>query len=84
MEFDSRYGDFFLLDTNCRERSMAWVSTILPKSTRLRFIAKMLEAGKCSSIFAIKTKVRTVVGRGEKSLLGDPGSELHLGREKEK
>ena len=29
-------------------------------------------------------KARTVVGRGEKSLRSDPGSELPLGREKEK
>ena len=28
-------------------------------------------------------KARTVVGRGEHSLLSDPGSELGMGREKE-
>ena len=33
---------------------------------------------------ATKMKARTVVGRGKKSLLSDPGSELRLGREKEK
>ena len=33
---------------------------------------------------AINTTARTVVGRGEESLLSDPGSELRLGREKEK
>ena len=36
------------------------------------------------SLLAIKMKVRTVVGRGEKSLLKDTGSELHLGRKKKK
>lgn len=29
-------------------------------------------------------KAHTVVKRGEKSLLGDPGSEFQLGREKKK
>ena len=29
-------------------------------------------------------KARTVVGRGEKSLFSEPGSELRLGKEKEK
>ena len=33
---------------------------------------------------AINTKARTVVETGEKSLLSDPGSELRLGREKDK
>ena len=32
----------------------------------------------------IKMKPRAVVGKGEKSPLSDPGSELRLGREKEK
>ena len=32
---------------------------------------------------AIKTKARTEVGRGEESLLSDPGSELRLSREGE-
>ena len=37
------------------------------------------------SLLAIEAKARTVVGRGgEESLFGDPGSELRLGREKEK
>ena len=31
-----------------------------------------------------KTKAHTIVGRGEESLLSDPGSELRLGRGKEK
>ena len=35
-------------------------------------------------ILAIKMTAHAAVGRGEKSLLGDPGSELRLGREKEK
>ena len=35
-------------------------------------------------IFAIRMKARTVVGKGEKSLLSDTGSELRLGREKGK
>ena len=29
-------------------------------------------------------KARTVVGRGEKGVFSDPGSELRLGREKKK
>ena len=33
---------------------------------------------------AMKTKVCTIVGSGEKCLLSDPGSELRLGREKDK
>ena len=42
------------------------------------------EGRKGCSLPAIKMKARTVVGRGEKSLLGDPGPELRLGGEKEK
>ena len=34
------------------------------------------------NILAIKTKARTVEGREDKSLLGDPGSKLLLEREK--
>ena len=35
-------------------------------------------------LLAIETKARIVVGRGEEeSLLGEPGSELRLGREKD-
>ena len=33
-------------------------------------------------LLALKMEARTVVGRREKSLLGDPGSELLLGRDK--
>ena len=36
------------------------------------------------SIFPIKVKARTVGGRGGGILLSDPGSELRLGRQKEK
>ena len=42
------------------------------------------ETRKCWIILAIKTKARTVMGRGEKSLLSDPGPEVRVGREKEK
>ena len=38
---------------------------------------------KRSNLLAIKTKPRTVVGRGEKSLLSDPGPELRIRREKD-
>ena len=31
------------------------------------------------SLVAIKMKPRSVVGKGEKSMLGDPGSELRVG-----
>ena len=34
--------------------------------------------------FRDKNKARTVMGRGEKSLLSDPGSELRVERETEK
>ena len=34
---------------------------------------------KCCIFLSIKTKARTVAGRGEKSPLCDPGSELLLG-----
>ena len=40
------------------------------------------EGRKCCTLLEIKTKWRTVAGRGEKSLLSDPGSELRLEREK--
>ena len=40
--------------------------------------------GKKPLIFAITVKARTVVGRGEKGLLSDLLSDLHLGRKKEK
>ena len=42
------------------------------------------EGKKGCSLLAIKQEARTVPGRGEKSLLSGPGSELHLGREKER
>ena len=42
------------------------------------------EGRKCRNLLAIKTKARTVVGRGEKSLLCDPGSELRLWRERDR
>ena len=42
------------------------------------------EGRKSWNIFAIKCKARTVVGRGEKSLLYDPGSELRLGQRERK
>ena len=35
-------------------------------------------------LLAMKNNSRTVVGKGEKNLLSDTGSELRLGREKEK
>ena len=37
------------------------------------------EGRKCCFFLAIKMKARTVVGRGEKGPLCDPGSELLLG-----
>ena len=40
------------------------------------------EGRKCCTRPAMETKARTVVGRGEKSLFSDPGSELRIGREK--
>ena len=44
-----------------------------------------VDEGRCCwNLLAIKKKARTVVGRGEKSLLRDPGSKLRLGKEKEK
>ena len=42
------------------------------------------EGRKGSSLLAIKNKTRTVMGRGEKSLFRDPGSELYLATEKGK
>ena len=36
------------------------------------------------SLLAIETKARTVGGRGEKSLLSEPGYEVRLRREREK
>ena len=42
------------------------------------------EGRNSSNPVAMKRKACSVVGRGEKSLFSDPGSELRLGREKEK
>ena len=43
-----------------------------------------VDEGRASwNLPAINVKAHTV-GRGEKSLLGDPGSDLHLGREKDR
>ena len=42
------------------------------------------EGRKGWNLPSIKMKAGTVVGRGEKSLIGDPGPELRLGREKGK
>ena len=39
---------------------------------------------KGRSLLGIKTKARTIWGRGNKSLCSDRGSELRLGREREK
>ena len=41
------------------------------------------EGRKGWSLFAKKMEARTVLGRGEDSLLSAPGSELHLGRQEE-
>ena len=43
-----------------------------------------LRRGQAGAFVAIKMEACTVVGRGEKSLLGGPGSEVRLGREKDK
>ena len=42
------------------------------------------ERRKGRNILAIKTKARAVVGRGSESLLGDPGPELRLRRDRER
>ena len=42
------------------------------------------EGRKGCNFLAKNMKACAVVGRGNKSLLGDPGSELHLGRAKQK
>ena len=42
------------------------------------------ERRKGGSFLAINTTARTIVGRGQNSLLSAPGSELRLGRKKEK
>ena len=42
------------------------------------------EGRKVWSLLAINSKAPTVVGKGEKSLVSDPGSELQLGKEIEK
>ena len=39
---------------------------------------------KCCTLFAIGTKARTVVGMGDKNVLGSPGLELGLASAKEK
>ena len=62
--------------TSCRERFMAWVQAWLDACRRGK---KVLESTR-----AIKMKARTLVGRGGKSLLSDPGSGLRLGKEEEK
>ena len=69
-------GLFFSEDTNnCRERLIAWVSRI--DASRLG--KKVLNSSRDKN-----EKARTVVGRGEKSLLCDPGSELRLWRERDR
>ena len=55
-----------------------------PDSVGRRSSKRVDDGRKGQSLLAIKMKARTVVGRREKSLLGDPGSESCLGREKEK
>ena len=42
------------------------------------------EGRKCCTLLAIEAKARTVVGRVEKSLLSNHGSEIRLGKEKKK
>ena len=61
--------------------------TIINSTRSSRFLASSrrldrVDAGREESAnrFAIKMKARVVVGRGEKSLLSDPGSELKLSR----
>ena len=70
----SNLGVFFFHRHQPRDRFIAWVSTNRCESTR----------EKNAEIFSRKKKARTVVGRGGKHLLSDPGSELRLGREKKK
>ena len=49
------------------------------------YCSMRVDEGKNSwSLVAIKTKARTVVGRGKKSLLSDPGFAQRLGKGKEK
>ena len=64
----------------CRERFMAWVSTLRRESTKGR--KKMLTSSRDEK----KMKARTIVGDGgEKSPLRGPGAELlPLGMENEK
>ena len=72
----SNFGmEIFPRDTNCRERFTAWVRTI-PRGS-------MREESLDPSCDKQRRRV-TVVGRGKKSLLSHPVSELRLGREKEK
>ena len=51
-----------------------------PSSVSKRNSMRVNEGRKGSSLIATKMRARTVVGRGEKSLLSDPGSELRLRR----
>ena len=56
-----------------------------PQQPEELFIQMRVDGGRKGwSLLATKMKPRTVMGRGEKSLLSDPGSELRLGRETEK
>ena len=45
----------------------------------MHYSTRVDEGTKCRIILAMKIEARTVVGRGEKSLLSNPGSELRLG-----
>ena len=84
LEFESHVARFFFscLCAKIKHRSNQLLRA--PSSVGRRNSMRVDEGRKGWSLLAIKMKARTIVGRGEKSLLGGPGSELHLEREKEK
>ena len=63
---------------------MAPSSHAQPRIHAMCYSVRVDEGRKGWSLLAIPMKARTLVGRGEKGLLSDPGSELRLGTEKER
>ena len=72
----------FVVFNTISARSLTQPIAIEPNMSQRTIRCGVDEGRNSWNLPAITLKARTAVGRGEKSLLSDPGSELRLGREK--
>ena len=71
----TRIPGLYLYQVSC-ERTINSVIRIR-QFVLVYYLTRVDEGRKCSSFLAIRTKARTVVGRGEEGPLCDPGSEFY-------